>query len=246
VAGEPLLRVTGVGLVEQGLPVLDAVSLEVRPGEILGVAGVIGNGQTELVEVLAGLRRASAGTLRLGGQDLAPLSVAARIAAGIAHVPEDRNDRGLVLDFSLEENAVLGAIPGPWWALDLGRMRRHAEDLLARFDIRPPLPEVPARTLSGGNAQKVVVGREIARKPRLLLCAQPTRGVDIGAIEAIHAQLRTLRDQGVAILLVSSELSELRALSDRIVVMHRGKITAELAAEDATLERLGEHMTGAA
>jgi simple sugar transport system ATP-binding protein len=251
VATEPRLVVEGLTLREGERAVLDGVSLGVRPGEILGVAGVIGNGQTELVEVLAGIR-AGQGRITLDGRDLAPLSVAERIAAGIAHIPEDRNDRGLVLDLSLEENLVAGALErfGSWWALDRGKMRRHAEALLARFDVRPPAPEGSARSLSGGNAQKVVVARETTRgadeTPRLLLVAQPTRGVDIGAVEAIHARLRDLRDRGVAILLVSSELSELRALSDRIVVMQRGRIVAELAREDATQERLGEHMTGAA
>jgi simple sugar transport system ATP-binding protein len=246
VTAPPLLTLEGVGLVAGGRVLLEGLDLTLRPGEILGVAGVMGNGQSELLEIVAGLRRATSGALRLAGADLQPLSVAERLAAGIAHVPEDRGERGLVMPFSIEENLALGALDrfSGRWSIHRAALRQHALQLLARFDVRPPDPTVPAGALSGGNAQKVVMGREISRSPRLLLCGQPTRGVDIGAVELIHRELRQLRDQGVAILLVSADLSELRALSDRLIVLHRGRVSGRLDAAEATPERLGELMTG--
>jgi general nucleoside transport system ATP-binding protein len=206
-----------------GEPVLEvAQGLSVRAGEILGIAGVEGNGQTELIERLAGLR---------GGG----LSVRARRALGMRHIPEDRQRRGLVLDFSIADNLALGTEPG--WASGAPEA----------FDIRPRDPRTPVRALSGGNQQKVVVAREMAtdRPYRVLLAAHPTRGVDVGAVETIHAQLRAARAAGRAIVLVSTELRELIALADRIAVMLRGQIVAVIPRAEATVERLGRLMSGA-
>ena len=207
---------------------------EVRPGEIVGIAGVQGNGQSELLEAIAGLVPVESGSIRLAGTDVTTRSVADRMTLGLAHVPEDRNDRGLVPDFPISDNLILGRLPGfarkglrP--GLDPGAIRAHARSLIARFDVRPPEPETPCRSLSGGNAQKVVVAREMTRGPKVLLAGQPTRGVDIGAVEAIHAEILNARDAGVAVLLVSADLAEILALSDRILVMFRGRIRAASA-----------------
>jgi simple sugar transport system ATP-binding protein len=229
------------------------VSFQVRPGEILGVAGVEGNGQTELCAAIFGLLPIAAGVLRLDGCDMTAASVAARRQAGVGLVPEDRHRHGLVLDFSLAENLMLGHdasyAAGPLGGLvDRERLAATARALLAEYDVHPPDPSAPARSLSGGNQQKVVIARELHGGPRLLLAAQPSRGVDIGAIESIHRRLLAARDRGCAILLFSAELDELRALCDRICVMYRGLIVAELAnpvAAPLSREVLGELMTGA-
>jgi simple sugar transport system ATP-binding protein len=232
---------------EPGLIAVRGVSFEVAAGEILGIAGVEGNGQRELVEAIAGLRPARAGTIALAGRDLRALDVRARGDAGVSHIPDDRQERALVLDYSVAENLVLGQqhrfVRGP--TLDARRIHAHARELIARYDIRPAEPSLAVRALSGGNQQKVVVARELARDFRLLLAAQPTRGVDVGAIEFIHARLRAARDQGKAVLLVSADLAELLALSDRIAVMYGGRFVATLARGEATPEILGRYMTGA-
>jgi simple sugar transport system ATP-binding protein len=216
--------------------VFDA-SLTVRAGEVLGVAGVQGNGQRELVLALAGLAP-SRGAIALGGERIDRLPARDRIARGVGHVPEDRHARGIIESMTLLEN------------LRLGRHREAAPpgaSLLRAADVRPDDPSLAAGALSGGNQQKLVVARELGRAPlRLLLCAEPTRGVDLGATRAIRARLAAAADGGAAILLVSSELAELRALADRIVVMLRGRIVATLDARDATDEALGPLMTGAA
>jgi general nucleoside transport system ATP-binding protein len=222
------------------------VEFSIAPGEILGLAGVEGNGQTELVEAIAGLRAAT-GTIALGGRDLMPLDVRQRGDAGLSHIPEDRHDRALVLDYSVAENLILGQqhrfTRGA--ALDGARILEHARSLIAHYDIRPTDPALSARALSGGNQQKIVVARELSRDFRVLLAAQPTRGVDVGAIEFIHARLREARDQGKAVLLVSADLSEVLALSDRVAVMYGGRIVALLPRSDASPESLGPYMTGA-
>jgi ABC-type uncharacterized transport system ATPase subunit len=229
-----------------GQPVVRSATFSVAPGEILGIAGVEGNGQTELIEAIAGLRHA-AGSISLAGRDLATLGVRARGDAGLSHIPEDRHERALVLDYSVAENLILGQqhrfTRGV--ALDAPRMLAHAQELIRRYDIRPADPALAARALSGGNQQKVVVAREMARDFRVLLAAQPTRGVDVGAIEFIHARLREARDQGKAVLLVSADLSEVLALSDRIAVMYGGRIVALLPRSGASPETLGPYMTGA-
>jgi simple sugar transport system ATP-binding protein len=176
-----------------------------------------------------------------------PLDVRRRGDAGLSHIPEDRHERALVLDYSVAENLILGQqhrfTRGA--ALDASRMLQHARSLIAHYDIRPPDPSLPARALSGGNQQKIVVAREMARDFKVLLAAQPTRGVDVGAIEFIHARLREARDQGKAVLLVSADLSEVLALSDRVAVMYGGRIVALLPRSEASPETLGPYMTGA-
>ena len=236
------LHVTGV----RRNAVVNGVSFSIAPGEILGIAGVEGNGQTELIEALAGLRNAT-GTITLGGRDLLPLSVRERGNAGLSHIPEDRHERGLVLDYSVADNLILGQqhrfTHGT--TLDAGRIAAHARDLIERYDIRPADPSLPARALSGGNQQKIVVAREMARDFKVLLAAQPTRGVDVGAIEFIHARLREARHQGKAILLVSADLAEVLALADRIAVMYGGRFATVMSRSEASSDALAPYMTGA-
>jgi ABC-type uncharacterized transport system ATPase subunit len=230
---------------------VDAVSFAVAPGEILGIAGVEGNGQTELIEAIAGLRDATSGSVHLYGTDLTRCSVRERGDLGLSHIPEDRHERGLVLEYSIASNLILGQqhrFTGAAGMLDAKRITRHAEQLVAKFDIRPADHTLPARALSGGNQQKIVIAREMggARDFKVLLASQPTRGVDVGAIEFIHAQLRAARDAGKGVLLVSADLNEVLALSDRIAVMYGGKIAAIVPGASATAEKLGSFMTGAA
>lgn len=227
-----------------------AVSFSVSPGEILGIAGVEGNGQTELIEAIAGLRRVRSGTILLDHHDITGASVRARGDAGLSHIPEDRHARGLILDYTIADNLILGqqhrfARGGFFNSLDGERIAENARKQVAAFDIRPNDPSLPARTLSGGNQQKIVVAREMGRDFRVLIAAQPTRGVDVGAIEFIHAQLRAARAVGKAILLVSADLSEILALSDRIAVMYGGRFTAVMPRAQASEEILGPYMTGA-
>ena len=226
--------------------VVDDVSFSIAPGEILGVAGVEGNGQTELIEALAGLRSAT-GIISLGGRDLLRLSVRERGTAGLSHIPEDRHERGLVLDYSIADNLILGQQHRftRGMTLDSARIASHARELIERYDIRPADPSLPARALSGGNQQKIVVAREMARDFKVLLAAQPTRGVDVGAIEFIHARLREARDQGKAILLVSADLAEVLALADRIAVMYGGRFVTVMPRSEASSDALAPFMTGA-
>ncbi len=241
--GEVVLEVEGL----EAPPRLRGVSFFVRAGEIVGIAGVEGNGQTELVEALAGLRKYR-GTVRYLGHPLPHLALKVR-EAGVSHIPEDRLARGLVLDFSVRENAILGDQHRPPFRgflgfLDGKAMEQHARTLVETFDVRPRSTDLSARRFSGGNQQKIVVGRELLRGPRLLIAAQPTRGVDVGAIEFIHQRLVEARDQGLAVLLVSADLSEVISLSDRILVMYEGRIVGELSPEEAKEERLGLLMAG--
>jgi len=233
---------------------LDDVSLKVRAGEIVGIAGVEGNGQTELIESLAGLganHYALTGTVEFDGRDITHLSARARRELGIAHIPEDRHRRGLLLDFDLSENSILGdhyrqpAVSGlgDVFLNDRG-IRERAMQVINDFDVRPANPDLPARALSGGNQQKLIIGREFELRPKLLLVSQPTRGVDIGAIEFIHRKLVALRDAGCAVLLVSAELEEVTALSDRLLIIHEGRIAGEVDPKLATIEEIGLLMTG--
>ncbi len=227
---------------------VDRVAFRVAPGEILGIAGVEGNGQTELVEAIAGLRPVREGSILLGGRDITALTVKQRSDAGLSHIPEDRHRRGLVLDYSVADNLILGlqdrfARAG---VLDRARIAANARAQIERFDIRPPSPGLPARNLSGGNQQKVVIAREMGRDYAVLLAAQPTRGVDVGAIEFIHGQLRAARDAGKGVLLVSADLAEIFALADRIAVFYEGRIAAVLPRAAADEEIVGRYMTGAA
>jgi ABC-type uncharacterized transport system ATPase subunit len=253
--GEPMLEVRDLHVTgARGNLALRGVDLAVRAGEILGIAGVEGNGQTELVEAIVGLRDVDRGTVSIRNQAITEEPVFRRYGAGLAHVPEDRHDRALVLDYTIQDDLILGQqrdFVGSFDVLDRGRVRQHADRLIREFDIRPPDPGQVVRGMSGGNQQKLVVARELSRRaPSVLICAQPTRGVDIGAIEAIHRRMIEARDRGLAVLLLSAELSELRSLSDRLAVLYKGQIVAtldqeQIAADDA-LDRIGAMMTGCA
>ncbi|HEY2850472.1 MAG TPA: ABC transporter ATP-binding protein [Gemmatimonadaceae bacterium] len=225
---------------------VDDVSLKVGAGEILGIAGVEGNGQTELIEAIAGIRPLTSGTISLRGIDVTNRSVQARGVAGLSHIPEDRHRRGLILDYSVADNMILGQQRRYTKGGMLNRRAivAHAREEIAQYDIRPPDPFLPARALSGGNQQKIVIARELARTFTVLLAAQPTRGVDVGAIEFIHAELRKARTAGKGVLLVSAELREILTLSDRVAVMYGGRIVAMMPRKEASEETLGPYMTG--
>jgi ABC-type uncharacterized transport system ATPase subunit len=233
---------------DRGVPALRGVSFELRQGEILGIAGVEGNGQSELVEVLAGTRRATGGRVLLGDHDVTAFDARMERDSGIAHIPEDRRGTGLVLAYSIADNLVLGRQRAPafsWHGLVLriSAIKSWAKRLVKEFDIRAGAIDVLARTLSGGNQQKIIVAREMANRPRVLLAAQPTRGVDIGAIEFIHRRIIAERDEGTAVLLVSAELDEITSLSDRIAVLYEGKIVS-IEPAGTPEERLGLLRTG--
>jgi simple sugar transport system ATP-binding protein len=232
---------------ERGLETVRGVSLEVKAGEIVGIAGVDGNGQTQLVDALTGLRRPESGRIIVAGKDLTYEGSRDCLDAGIGHIPEDRQVRGLVLDFSLAENLALHDYrtepDSKWGWLFPRRMVTRARRLLSEFDVRGGGPQTLAASLSGGNQQKVVVAREVSRNPRVLVAAQPTRGLDVGAIEFVHRRLVEERDEGRAILLVSFELDEILSLSDRILVIYEGEIVAEYP-PDVSEEEIGIAMTG--
>jgi simple sugar transport system ATP-binding protein len=228
---------------------LNGLSFTVRAGEIVGIAGVEGNGQTELIEVLSGLRHASGGSVLLSGSGITRLSARQIKERGVAHIPEDRHARGLLLDFNLVENSILGVHYRPpatkaFGLLDEPAIHKKADRLIHDFDVRPPNADLPARALSGGNQQKLIIGREFDLHPNLLLVSQPTRGVDIGAIEFIHRKLVELRDAGAAILLFSAELEEILSLSDRILVIYQGRIVGEIDGPATSHEEIGLMMTG--
>ena len=232
---------------DTGAKAVDGVNLSVRSGEILGVAGVDGNGQTELAEALAGTRPVEGGRVYLDGEDVTLLGADARQERGLAYVPEDRASKGLVQDFALYENNALKTYDEPpysrWGWIFPKIMRRRAAETLRDYDVRPPDPDARAGSLSGGNQQKAVLARELSGDPGIIIASQPTRGVDVGAIEFIHSQLLEQRSEGKAILLISLELEEIRSLSDRIVVIYAGKIVGEVG-PDATDEQLGLLMAG--
>jgi len=230
----------------RGVRVVDDVSFTVKPGEILGIAGVEGNGQTELIEAVAGLRPVVGGQVLIGGVDVTRRSVANRHEAGLSHIPEDRHRRGLIMEYTVGDNLILGLQKhfSKKGILDGDRVMQNALEEISTFDIRPPNPLLASRALSGGNQQKVVVAREMGRSFSVLLASQPTRGVDVGAIEFIHQQLLDARAQGKAILLVSAELNEVLALSDRIAVMYRGKFAVVMPTSQASEDALGEYMIG--
>jgi simple sugar transport system ATP-binding protein len=246
--GEVMLSVQQARIVDGlGVERLRGVSFDVRAGEIVGVAGVSGNGQSELLEAIAGIRPLTSGAIALAGRPL-PQNPARVRAARLAHVPEDRHRMGLVTRFEARENAILGyhaaksLCRGPF--LDRAAVRAKCARDMADFDVRPPDPLLKTANFSGGNQQKIVLAREIEENPDVLIVGQPTRGVDVGAIEAIHKRLISLRDSGKAILLVSTELEEVRALSDRVLVMFDGRIMGE-AAPDAPESEIGLMMAGA-
>jgi simple sugar transport system ATP-binding protein len=230
-------------LSDRGLLAVNHLSLEVHAGEILGIAGVHGNGQTELVEALSGLRAPSAGRIELLSRDVTRATPRQLVNAGEAHIPEDRQKHGLVLSYAVADNLVLRTYERPPFARGMRIVRqailRFAQKVAQEFDIRARSVRVAASTLSGGNQQKLIIAREFTRGGRLLVAAQPTRGVDVGSTEFIHRKLIDARDKGMAVLLISAELEEVLSLADRIAVMYRGQIAGVLDATEATPERLG-------
>jgi general nucleoside transport system ATP-binding protein len=247
--GEVLLRVEDLHVRDdRGLEAVRGVSFDVRAGEIVGIAGVDGNGQSELIDALTGLRSVASGGITVQGQDLTRATARQALDAGLGHIPEDRHRRGLVLDFSLAENLVLhdyGKQPFSrlGW-INPRRWIRWAAGLLREFDVRGGGPTTRGGSLSGGNQQKVVIAREVSRDPSVLIAAQPTRGLDVGAIEFVHRRLVEQRDARKAVLLVSLELEEILSLSDRILVLYEGRIVAEFP-PDVSEEEVGIAMTGA-
>ncbi|MPZ53682.1 MAG: ATP-binding cassette domain-containing protein [Acidimicrobiia bacterium] len=247
--GDVVLKVSDLAVVDdRGHGAVSGVSFEVRAGEIVGVAGVQGNGQTELVEAITGLRTPASGTISIEGVDYTGASPRRIHEAGVAHIPEDRQEDGLVLDFDLVENVVLNSYYDAPYSrglnIDWDYSRSVAEKEVADYDVRAPSVDITAGQLSGGNQQKLIVAREFARDTTLVVGAQPTRGVDVGSIEYIHAQIVEERDEGSAVLIVSSELDEVTALADRILVMFRGEIVAEVDPQSTTHAELGLYMAG--
>ncbi len=248
--GDVVLAVSGLRVPDdRGQDAVAGVSFEVRAGEILGIAGVQGNGQTELCEALMGLRPASAGTVALSGQDITAAAPRERIRAGIGYVPEDRQADGLVAGFSVADNMVLDVYDQPPYArhgiaLDLAAARANATARVTQFDVRTTSVDTPAGTLSGGNQQKVILARELGRDLRMLLASQPTRGLDVGSIEFVHKRIIEERDKGLAVVIISAELDEIYALADRIAVMYEGRITG-VRPPTVPVEELGMLMAGA-
>jgi simple sugar transport system ATP-binding protein len=243
-----ILNVRNLSVVGKHGEALDNISFGVRGGEIVGIAGIEGNGQTELIEAVAGLIPISAGSIELFGKNITNLSARRRKELGVAHIPEDRHKRGLLLDSDLEENSILGVHYRPPLTaggfLNASAIERRTREIIENFDVRPPNPQLAAKALSGGNQQKLIIGREFELNPKLLLVSQPTRGVDIGAIEFIHRKLIALRDAGSAVLLVSAELEEVTALADRLLVIYKGKFVGEVNPKETSNEEIGLLMTG--
>ncbi len=245
---DPVLTVQDLLVKDEDRNTVDHVSLEVRSGEILGVAGVQGNGQTELIEAITGLRHADDGKILIDGKQMPLANPRTLVENGLAHIPEDRQKDGLVLSYPITDNLVLCSYYKKPFVKGLTRndqaIEDNAEDLIEKFDIRTPTAFVPASNLSGGNQQKVIVARELSREVKILVANQPTRGLDVGSIEYIHRTLVQMRDEGAGILLVSAELDEIMGLADRIAVMYEGEIVATLDAKEATREELGLLMAG--
>jgi ABC-type uncharacterized transport system ATPase subunit len=249
-AGEPVLDVRDLVVTDdRGHRVVDGMSLDVRAGEILAIAGVQGNGQTELVEAITGLRAAESGSVTVDGVDLTGASPRRVFGAGVAHVPEDRQRDGLIGSFDVASNMVLNQLGGRPFSrrgrIDTRAVRSHAERLVDEFDVRTPSVEAPVGTLSGGNQQKVIVAREFFHARRLLILSQPTRGLDVGSIQYIHRQIVAKRDEGVAVLLNSSELDEVLALADRVAIVVGGRVVDVLDRAEADRQRCGLLMAGA-
>ena len=245
--GDVVLDVEGITAAgDRGGDALKGVSLSVRAGEVLGIAGVAGNGQRELAEAVTGMRDLSAGTVSVEGKPLKTGDPRAAITAGIAHVPEDRMHTGVAPSLSIASNIALKSYRteavGPF--LRLGLIRKRAQEVIERYDVKTPGPDTPARSLSGGNLQKVVLAREFSGEPRVLVAAAPTRGLDVGAIETVHGYLREAADREVAVLLISEDLDEVMMLSDRIVVMYEGAVAGEVDPRTATVEEIGLLMAG--
>ena len=247
VTSHPVLTVDDLKVASgRGEHAVRGVSFTIAPGEIFGIAGVEGNGQSELVEAIAGLRAISSGSIKLGSRDLRGLDVRERNDAGLSHIPEDRHRRGLVLDYSIADNLILGRQHHftRRGVLDGAAITKHGAEKVREFDIRPPDATLPAGALSGGNQQKIVIAREMGREFSVLLASQPTRGVDVGAIEFIHSRIRAAASAGCGVLLVSADLVEVLALADRIAVMYEGRFVCVLPRAQASAEVLGPYMTG--
>ena len=247
--GETVLEVKDLHVKdERGLDAVNGVTFSVCGGEVVALAGVSGNGQTELIDAIVGLRRPETGSIALKGADITTASARSSIEAGVSHVPEDRHRRGLVLQFDLAENLVLGDHRmAPYAKHGIMKPRQVTEVAKKRitdYDIRTPSEKVLASSLSGGNQQKVVIAREIGRNPELLVAAQPTRGLDVGAIEFVHQQILAERTAGKAVLLISLELEEVLSLADRVLVIYEGRIVKEFVSDEADAETLGYYMTG--
>ncbi len=243
---QAVLEIKGLNcLNDRGLPALKDLNLTIRAGEIVGVAGVDGNGQRELAECISGLRKPTAGSIRICGQ---PVQDVVRDTSLLGFVPEDRHRMGLVLGFTVAENMVLKTFADPPFTrrgiIRWNEIHRHASKLMQEYDVRAPDPMVLASSLSGGNQQRVVVARELSGKPSMLVTSQPTRGLDVGSVESVHSVLLRERNRGAGVLFISTELSEVMALSDRIIVMYKGEIMGELEAEGADVNTIGELMLG--
>lgn len=248
---EPVFQISNLVVRDdRHVPAVNGLSLDVRPGEVVGIAGVDGNGQTELAEAIMGLRGVESGELRHHGEDIAALTTKERIHRKISYVPADRHRYGLVLPFSVAENIAIGYhdrapnVRAGGWSLDYAAMEEQATRLIGDFDIRTSGPLAAAGTLSGGNQQKVILAREFTRDPSFLLVSQPTRGLDVGAIEYIHSQILAMRDRDVGVLLISLELEEVFALANRILVLYEGEIVKELVTQDTDEREVGFYMTG--
>ncbi|MGC8596031.1 MAG: ABC transporter ATP-binding protein [Candidatus Kryptoniota bacterium] len=247
--GKPVLKISNLTFVDKrGLKLLKNISLEVRSGEILGIAGVEGNGQSQLIECIAGLLTPSSGSIQINGIETAGLNAQRVFEKGLAHVPEDRIKRGLVIDLSIKENLILGLHTNPQFSsrfrLKRPAIEQNAATLIKRYDIRPPHPDLHVRGLSGGNQQKVIIARELSRNADVIIASQPTRGVDIGGIEFIHHTLIAARDSGKGVLLISADLNEILSLSDRIAVMFEGQIVKLFPDNKVRESELGLYMTG--
>jgi simple sugar transport system ATP-binding protein len=248
-AGAARLKIEGLHAQgDRGTEALRGVDIEVHAGEIVGLAGVSGNGQRELAQCLAGLRKVTQGTAKLLGHDIAAASLRERIELGLAYVPEERMRDGAIREFSVEENIFLRDHASPRFTrsifLNFSAMHAHARQLIDKYAVKTPGLDTPIKNLSGGNIQKVIMARELSREPKVLIAAQPTRGVDIGASEYIRQRLLEQRENGVAILLISEDLDEILELSDRIAVMFEGRIVGIVKRGEATLEDLGLLMAG--
>ncbi len=248
-AGDVRLKIEGLHTMgDRGSEALRGVDLDIHSGEILGLAGVSGNGQRELAQCLAGLRKVTSGSIRIGDVDLTHANLHEHIRAGLAYIPEERMRDGAIREFSVEENVFLHEHGSPPYArgifLALDRMKAHAQELVDQYAVKTPDLDTPVKNLSGGNIQKLILARELSRRPNVLIAAQPTRGVDIGATEYIHKRLLEQRELGIAILLISEDLDEIRTLSDRIAVIFEGKIMGILDRNAASVEQIGMMMAG--
>ncbi|MEF8725612.1 MAG: ABC transporter ATP-binding protein [Candidatus Bipolaricaulota bacterium] len=247
--GEELIRAKNLTVTnDKGVNIVEDISFSIREGEVFGVAGVQGNGQTELIEALTGIDDFSSGTVEVNGSNITDADGQELREEGIGHIPEDRLDRGMITEFTVTENFVLGYHTFERYSsrlfLKLKEMDRHAEEAVEEFDIKTPSVKTLGESLSGGNQQKLIVARELSQQPKLLVAAQPTRGIDVGAIEFVHERLMKERARGKGLLLVSSELDEIMSLSDRIAVMYEGEFTAVFDSDETTKEELGVYMTG--